>query len=68
MSKRLRRRKLFVTPAARTVASACSPIPRTLSAINAVLEAELDHDFLADEWMKIIRERVLCEVCVNVDQ
>lgn len=50
---RSRKHKLFAVPACRTVARANSPIPRSLAALNALLDGT-DCDIFADEWKKIL--------------
>lgn len=51
---RARRHALFAVPLCRTVARAKSPIPRTLAALNALLDSNPDCDLFADEWMKLL--------------
>ncbi|KAF9824592.1 hypothetical protein SFRURICE_004049 [Spodoptera frugiperda] len=50
---RSRKHKLFAVPACCTVARANSPIPRSLAALNALLDGT-DCDIFADEWKKIL--------------
>lgn len=53
---RSRKHKLFFEPFCRTVARAQSPIPRTLSALNALLHASPDLDVFADGWRTVLSE------------
>lgn len=51
--RRARRHKLFAVPSCRTKARASSPIPRTLSALNDLLDARPACDLFVDEWKTI---------------
>ncbi|XP_045455333.1 uncharacterized protein LOC123665015 [Melitaea cinxia] len=63
--KYLRNRKhsLFAVPMCRTVARSRSPIPRSLTAFNALLDADPHCDLFADGWKMILSECLrYCEV------
>uniref|UniRef100_A0A2A4K8L3 Uncharacterized protein n=1 Tax=Heliothis virescens TaxID=7102 RepID=A0A2A4K8L3_HELVI len=49
-----RKHKLFAVPQCRTVARAKSPIPRTLAALNDLLDSNPTSDLFVDEWTKIL--------------
>ena len=51
---RSRKHRLFAVPSCRTVARAKSPVPRTLSALNDLLDLNPTNDLFADEWTKIL--------------
>jgi hypothetical protein len=51
---RSRKHKLFSVPSCRTVAHANSPIPRSLAALNALLNYCSDCDVFDDGWVKIL--------------
>lgn len=53
---RARKHKLFDVPLCRTVAREYSPIPRVLTALNALLDANPECDLFADGWMKVLSE------------
>lgn len=62
---RSRRHSLLAVPPCRTVARSQSPIPRSLSALNALLDANPDFDLFADSWTKILCESLRwCEINV----
>lgn len=54
--RRSRKHRLFSVPMCRTVARARSPIPRTLTALNALLDTSPNVDVFADEWRVILSE------------
>lgn len=49
-----RKHRLFAVPPCRTVARAKSPIPRTLVALNDLLDSNPTSDLFADGWTKIL--------------
>lgn len=49
-----RRHKLLAVPSSRTVAHACSPIPRTLSSLNKLLETYPNFDLFFDRWKEVL--------------
>lgn len=51
---RIRRHNLFVVPYSRTIARAQSPLPRTLSALNSLLQTYPETDLFADGWREIL--------------
>ncbi|CAD0195591.1 unnamed protein product [Chrysodeixis includens] len=57
---RNRKHRLFAVPTCRTVSRARSPIPRSLSALNALLESRPNCDVFADEWKESVPARRAC--------
>lgn len=53
---RSRKHKLFAVPMCRTVARARSPVPRSLAALNALLDSSPNCDLFADGWKEILIE------------
>ncbi|KAF9408652.1 hypothetical protein HW555_011742 [Spodoptera exigua] len=51
-----RRHRLLAVPTSRTIAHSKSPIPRTLAAINALLNSNTDLDVFVDDWKMILSE------------
>ncbi|KAJ8704700.1 hypothetical protein PYW07_011888 [Mythimna separata] len=51
-----RKHRLLAVPPSRTIAHSKSPIPRTLAAINALLNSNAGIDMFADEWKTIMVE------------
>lgn len=67
--RRARRHKLFAVPKCRTVARQESPIPRSLSTLNLILDANPDGDFLAGEWSFLMAECLThCELIASQRQ
>lgn len=54
--RRSRRHNLLAVPQHQTTAHKYSPIPRTLSAFNALLQTNPNLDLFADAWPKILSE------------
>ncbi|KAF9823335.1 hypothetical protein SFRURICE_012754, partial [Spodoptera frugiperda] len=51
-----KKHRLFAVPSCRTVARAKSPIPRTLAALNGLLDANPTNDLFVDGWKEILSE------------